>query len=115
MRTFTDNRGTITNILQEECKNVALITSTKGSVRSNHWHKKDSHHIFVLSGKLQYDERDLDGSNSTSSIFYPNEKFFTPPNKVHRVLALEDSVFLSLSKEPQTEERHAEDCIPEQF
>lgn len=116
MREFKDDRGTITNILQESCANVAVITSKRGTVRSNHWHKNDSHWIYVLSGSVQYSERNLTAPyEMTHEVYTAGQRFFTPVKKVHRVTFLEDSVIISMSKQPQTEEHHAEDCIPEAF
>ncbi len=115
MREFKDERGTITNILQEPCGNVAYITSKRGTVRSNHWHKEDSHWIFVVSGSVQYSQRDLDGKNVTHEVYTAGERFFTPARVVHRVTFLEDSAIVSMSKNPQTEDHHAADCIPEAF
>ncbi len=112
---FEDERGTITNILQEPVANIALITSKRGTVRSNHWHKEDHHWIFVLSGSVQYSERNLDGSGVTHQVFSKGDRFFTPALKVHRVTFLEDSVILSMSKNAQTQEQHDLDCIPESF
>lgn len=116
MRKFEDDRGIITNVLQEKCANVAVITSKAGTVRSNHYHKKDSHWIYVLSGSVQYSERNLEAPYAiTHTVFSAGERFFTPVMKVHRVTFLEDSVIISMSKEPQTENRHKKDCIPELF
>ena len=36
----TDNRGQILSMVNENCSNVSLIRSTKGSLRGNHFHKK---------------------------------------------------------------------------
>lgn len=114
--TFRDERGTIVNVLQEPCENVAVIHSCKGSVRSNHWHKQDSHWIYVLSGSVEYSERNLLAPFlPTHKIYQAGERFFTPIRKVHRVTFLEDSIILSMSKKPQTTKHHMEDCIPEQF
>ena len=38
---FVDARGEIINVFEGTTGHVAYITSQKGSVRANHYHKKD--------------------------------------------------------------------------
>ena len=56
---FVDDRGIIQNIINQSFNHVGMITSKKGSVRSNHYHLKNSHYMYILSGKMEYWERDL--------------------------------------------------------
>lgn len=115
---FIDSRGVIQNILSNTNMNaVALITSVAGSERSNHYHKNGDHHLYVISGSLKYYERDIneDGSKIEPIIFETGEMFYTPPNKVHKVIFLEDTVLLSLGKEIRTHEAHEEDLIRVEF
>jgi dTDP-4-dehydrorhamnose 3,5-epimerase-like enzyme len=49
-----DLRGGIYSVVNEDCKNVSIIESKSGSIRSNHYHKKDWHYMLVLEGVLEY-------------------------------------------------------------
>ena len=49
-----DERGSIQSLVNFPMKNLSLISSKKGSIRSNHYHLKDSHYIYVLDGKMEY-------------------------------------------------------------
>lgn len=112
---FEDERGCIQNILTAPINHIAVITSKKGAVRSNHYHLHNSHHLYVLSGSVEYFERNLDGSNQTRTIYKVGEMFFTPPNKVHKVVALEDTVMISLAPESNISNEHDQDTIKEEF
>ena len=43
-----DDRGYIQSLVNFPMKNLSLITSRKGSVRSNHYHVTDWHYMYVL-------------------------------------------------------------------
>ena len=49
-----DTRGTILSIFENMIKNVSIITSNKNTIRSNHYHKKDWHYMYILEGKMDY-------------------------------------------------------------
>ncbi len=50
----TDNRGSIISVVDEKVKNVSIITCLPKTIRSNHWHKKDWHYMYVLEGVMEY-------------------------------------------------------------
>lgn len=112
---FTDDRGFIQNILHSPINSVAIIESKAGSVRSNHYHKTDSHYLYVLSGKVEYSERHINGSNVIVKTYGPGEMFFTGPQKVHKVMFLEDTVLLSLAKNVRDHEHHEQDVVRMEF
>ena len=49
-----DKRGIFLDIFNSDFKNISIITSKKNSIRSNHYHLKDSHYIYILKGKMEY-------------------------------------------------------------
>lgn len=109
---FEDARGVIQNLLLSTVRNVALVTSKKGTVRSNHYHKEDWHYLYVISGSFNYFERDLDGSSDVEPLLVKaGEMVFTAPLRVHRTDFLEDTVMLSMGKNPQDHTRHEEDVV----
>lgn len=109
---FEDARGIIQNLLLTTVRNVALVTSKKGTTRSNHYHKEDWHYLYVISGSFNYFERTLDGSSDVEPVVVKaGEMVFTPPNKVHKTDFLEDTVMLSMGKNPQDHLHHEEDVV----
>jgi quercetin dioxygenase-like cupin family protein len=114
---FENHNGIIQNILNEPINAVAIITSKAGSIRSNHYHKLNDHHLYILSGSLEYYERDLDenGKDIKPTIYKSGDMFYTGPMKVHKVVFLEDCVMLSLGKNIKTHEAHEADLVRENF
>ena len=47
-----DSRGDILSIVNVPIKNVSIINCNPGSIRSNHYHLKDFHYMYVLEGTL---------------------------------------------------------------
>ena len=104
----------IKNILWAPVNHIAILKSEKGSIRSNHWHKKGWHYLYVVSGSLRYYERDLDGKNSKCILVKEGELVFTGPHKVHKVEFLEDTVLLNITPNKNQKE-HEEDIVKEEF
>ena len=73
---FTDVRGAITKILDNgtAIKSILLITSQAGAVRANHYHKKDSHYAYLLSGKMEYTEKPVSGGEMQTVILKAGDR-----------------------------------------
>lgn len=95
---FEDDRGIIQNILNEYINHIAIITSKAGSIRSNHYHKTNSHYIYVLSGLMEYWERDIDNDVKTIIVCGPGDMVLSESNKVHKTIFLEDTVIITFAK-----------------
>lgn len=113
---FVDLRGGISKILdllpdQTPIKSVLLISSQKGAVRANHYHKKDTHYCYILSGRMEYSERPVEGGEVQSAVLEPGDMVFTPAMTIHALKALEDSEFLALATESRGQEKYEEDTV----
>ena len=67
---FVDERGAIQMLVNTPIKNITLITSKKGALRANHYHKTDWHYMYTISGAFDYHYRPH-GSNEDLKV----EKF----------------------------------------
>ena len=110
---FVDVRGAITKILDNgtAIKSILLITSQPGAVRANHYHKKDSHYSYLLSGKMEYSERAVDGGAIETAVLSSGDMVFTPPQMIHAMRFLEDSVFLAMATESRSQEDYEADTV----
>lgn len=110
---FVDVRGAITKILDNgtAIKSILLITSKAGAVRANHYHKKDSHYSYLLSGKMEYSEKPVSGGEVQTAVLSAGDMVFTPPEMIHAMRFLEDSVFLALATEPRSQEDYEVDTV----
>jgi quercetin dioxygenase-like cupin family protein len=109
---FVDERGAISILLSGDnipIKSVLLITSKTGSVRSNHYHKKDSHYCYILSGKAEWREKPVEGGEIESIVLNAGDMIYTPPMIVHSVKFLEDTVFFAFSAESREQDDYEKD------
>jgi hypothetical protein len=110
-----DDRGSILTMINENVKNVAIINSKKGSLRGNHYHKKDWHYMMALKGYMEY----FYFSNSEKKIKYlkvlQNQILFTPNLEVHATFFPEDSQIIVLSGLPRDQETYESDVIRVDF
>ena len=96
---FEDNRGKISNYeLSEKINWVGAITSKKGSMRSNHYHKTLTQNCLLISGKYISLLKDLrvEDSPITTQVINSGDLSTIPPMVVHVMIFLEDSVFINL-------------------
>jgi quercetin dioxygenase-like cupin family protein len=105
-----DDRGSIQSLVNFPMKNLSLISSKKGSVRSNHYHLTDWHYMYVLSGSFDYYFRPTDSNEELQSIrVKAGEMIFTPPMEDHATVFLEDCNLLAMSRNPRDQEAYEED------
>ena len=115
---FLDDRGSIQNLLNTPMQCASIIISKAGSVRSNHWHKEDFHYLYVMSGSMEYYERDVGmpvDPKQKPLIVTAGQMVFTPPNVVHKTIFLQDTVLLSFSKRNRDHDSHESDVVREEF
>lgn len=112
---FTDQRGEMSYIIDGEAQinSILLITSKKGAIRANHYHKKDSHHAYMLSGKMEYTWYDLKSKNKRKKtiIVKAGNLVYTPPMIAHAMRFLENSSFLALGAKQRGEGKYEEDLV----
>lgn len=112
---FVDERGGITRLLDNgktNIKSTLLITSKAGTVRSNHYHKKDAHWIYMISGKMEYHEKPVKGrSKVTKVILGEGDMVYTPPMAIHATKFLEDSVLIALSIKSRNQKAYEKDTV----
>ena len=110
---FIDDRGGITRILDSTSpiRSILSITSRKGSIRSNHYHKKDTHYCYLVSGKMEWSELPVEKGELESAVLEPGDMIFTPAMTIHAVRFLEDSVFLTFATEARNQPDYEADTV----
>ena len=112
---FVDERGGIIKVLDDGLtviRSVLLITSKKGSARAGHYHKKDSHYSYLLSGRMEYTEYPLGKeSQKETAILEPGDMVYSAQMTVHAMRFLEDSAFLALATESRRQTAYEEDTV----
>ncbi|MDO8573442.1 MAG: cupin domain-containing protein [Candidatus Daviesbacteria bacterium] len=113
---FIDDRGYITRLVNDDGKKfvaVLYITSKAGTQRANHYHKKDAHYVYCLSGKFRYSEKNMKKSNSKveSVILKPGDLVLTKPMIAHAMEFMEDTVFLAITTEHRQQGKYEDDLV----
>ena len=111
MKTYEDERGRIIDVSDMEFHGLQIIESKKGSVRSNHYHKKGGHLLYVVSGKMKYEERPVDSEAIEVKIINAGESVFTGSMIVHKTTFLEDTVLVCCSTMKRTDGGYQDDLV----
>ena len=109
---FADARGSIQPLVAGDFKAAQLITSKAGTVRANHYHKDDSHYMYIVSGEFDYYFR------PTGSVEEPEclrvkagEMVYTPPMYDHAVKFVEDTTFINFASCDRDQSTYEDDIV----
>jgi mannose-6-phosphate isomerase-like protein (cupin superfamily) len=109
---FEDARGRIQTLVDGGIQSVQVITSKANTVRANHFHKTDSHYMYVVSGSMKYYHRPAgDRSSPEMVLVRPGEMVFTPPMVEHAVEFPEETVFLNLTGKTREQKSYEDDLV----
>lgn len=104
-----DTRGSILSIVDEQVKNVSIITCLPRTIRSNHLHKKDWHYMYVLEGLMEY------FFVIKNKIYFlrikKGENVFTPPRELHATYFPVKTVLLVSSKNRRDKKTYEKDTL----
>ena len=119
-----DDRGVIEQLnTMGAGSSVLRITSKKGTVRANHYHQKDSHICYLVSGKIRYVERKVmpestpedpviaEEATQEEWTIEPGQLFYTEPMVAHAMEFVEDSEFLAITPRSGDEAEYENDII----
>lgn len=106
---FSDARGTITDLVQDErMESATVITTRSGAVRGNHWHAETVQWMYIVSGRMRYTSQMPDGPREVRDVV-AGDLVVNDPYERHAMRALEDTVFLVLTRGPRSGARYEED------
>ena len=107
-----DERGYIKSIINQPSTNTSIIMCNPGSVRANHYHKTDWHYCYVINGKINYYHRKFNSEEEPEHLVVENGSMvFTPPLIEHCMKFPEDTLFLTLSRNPRDHETYEADVV----
>jgi len=109
---FSDARGAIQPLVDAPIGSAVLISSRQGAVRANHYHRTDWHYCYVVSGSIEYFHRSTGSSQEPERVLVTaGQMFFTPPMTDHTMVFPEDTVFLTLGRNPRDQESYEADVV----
>ena len=110
-----DDRGSILSIVDEKVQNVSIIECNKNTIRSNHYHIKDFHFMYVLEGKIDYFFKSL----TDNEVFYlevkNGETIFTPNEEIHATFFPSNTKLIVSSGFPRDQETYEKDTVRVKF
>jgi quercetin dioxygenase-like cupin family protein len=112
LRPFTDARGAIHPLVDVPMESCVLITSKKGSVRANHYHRTDWHYCYVLEGEIDYYHRPTGATRKPAKVIIKQGKmFFTPPMVDHAMVFRKNTVFLAFGRNSRAQDVYEADVV----
>jgi quercetin dioxygenase-like cupin family protein len=109
---YTDGRGTIHNLIEVSTGSTVLIDSKAGSVRANHFHKTDWHYCYLISGSMDYYHRAAGAPEPPERIVVrAGQMVFTPPMVEHAMKFLEDTLFITMSRNSRNHDAYEDDLV----
>ena len=110
-----DLRGNIISIVDHKISNVSLISCNLGSIRSNHYHKKDFHFMYVLEGKIDYFYKNLKDNVVKHFSVLPGDNIFTPKEEIHATFFPVQTRLIVSSGFPRDQETYEADTVRVKF
>jgi quercetin dioxygenase-like cupin family protein len=98
---FSDDRGQITDIIENQpVDSITLLSTKKDAIRGNHYHAETTQYLYILEGSCNYHSQ-KDDAAATVEIATKGDLIITPPLEHHAFEALEDSLFLAFCHGPR--------------
>lgn len=97
--TFSDDRGTLTQLVSGGYSQVNTVFTKKGKVRGNfHYHEHTKEVFYVMKGKIRLTVSD--GEKTEEHVFSDGDMFLVPENVRHTFLYEEDTFLTVLYTNP---------------
>lgn len=109
---FIDERGIISDLINEPINHVGLITTEKEAVRGSHYHRKSKQYSYILQGKFEvllapYDQP----VNIKKVIVNVGEIIIIPPLVIHQFKALDRAIMINMESQSRADQGYEEDTI----
>jgi len=107
-----DKRGTLQKIINGNFSSCIEIYSKKGSIRSNHYHKKDSHYIYVIKGEILWAYKNVSRKTKLKiKKIKRGELIYTPAMQEHFAYFVKDSHIMAFSPKLRTSISYEKDLV----
>jgi quercetin dioxygenase-like cupin family protein len=108
---FSDARGEIIDILKNSIVEYAtLITSKRGSVRANHYHKETFQYVYILGGRMRVVSQ-MPGESTKECVLVKGDLIVNEPLEHHAFEALDDCTMLVLTRGPRGGDNYETDTF----
>ena len=111
----SDTRGEILSIVDAKIQNVSIITSNANIIRSNHYHKKDFHFMYVLEGKIDYFYKKINDDRVNYIEVLKGNNIFTPNLEIHATYFPVPTKLIVSSGFPRDQKTYEKDTVRVDF
>lgn len=92
---FSDDRGSLRQLVHSGWKQVNYITSKANAFRGNHYHKENTEAFYVISGRFKLTAESADGSHKEEYDMKAGDFFTVPPFVNHSFYYIENTELIS--------------------
>ena len=110
-----DERGSIVSIVDIRVQNVSIITCKQNVLRSNHYHLKDFHLMYVMEGEIDYFFKNLNSNDISYYKVKEGDIIFTPNNEIHATYFQKKTTLIVSSFLPRDQETYEKDTVRVDF
>lgn len=93
---FTDERGSITQLVHDGWKQVNYITSKAGVLRGKHYHKHNEEAFYVISGEFELELTDIKTGEKETYIIKEKDFFLIKSYVSHSFKYTKDTTLISM-------------------
>ena len=111
----SDVRGSILSIVEHPIQNVSIIETNPGVFRSNHYHHKDFHFMYVLEGEIDYFYKSLDVDDTKLLKIKEGDTILTPPSEIHSCYFPKFTKLVVSSGFPRDQKTYEDDTVRVEF
>lgn len=93
---FSDDRGSLTQLVHGGWNQVNYITSAAGALRGDHYHKENEEAFFVVSGEFELSLEDMRTHEKAKYTMHSGDFFIIYPHVMHSFLYTKETALISL-------------------
>ncbi|WP_428045583.1 cupin domain-containing protein [Candidatus Avelusimicrobium fimicolum] len=93
---FSDDRGSLKQLVHNGWKQVNYITSVEGSFRGDHYHKENQEAFFVISGEFELTLEHIKTHEKAHYTLKKGDFFIIYPEVMHSFLYKKDTSLISM-------------------
>ena len=109
---FKDKRGSLLKVIDKDFSSCIEIFSKKGSIRANHYHRKDEHYAYIIEGKILFIYRNRKKKAKLNyKVMKKGDLFFTTYMQDHIAYFLSNTHFLAFSSRKRTKFDYEKDLV----
>jgi quercetin dioxygenase-like cupin family protein len=108
---FSDARGEVIDIVKDTVVEYAtIITSRRGAVRANHFHKETHQYVYMLEGRMRVVSQ-MPGEAQEEVVLHKGDLIVNAPLERHAFEAIDNCTFLVLTRGPRGGDNYEKDTF----